>query len=83
MRTRSVILASLLVTTFLAALAAPVASAHTCQAQDPKTSCGECSGGLVPLHRHTYTNGDVYCASTVRACNATFCAEIGLTDLLP
>lgn len=41
-------------------LCLPTTSAHDCEAEDPATTCGNCTTGN---HSHTYRDGRVYCES--------------------
>jgi hypothetical protein len=61
MRTTLSVLLTVASFLLLAVAVVPEAAAHTCRAENPQRSCGECLAGN---HRHTYNNGTNYCTSS-------------------
>lgn len=54
-----------LVWSMLAVSLMPAAEAHSCKAEDPEETCGECREVWYDDedHRHLYTDGTNYCSS--------------------
>ena len=55
------LMTSLLISTAFIVGVVPTSMAHTCTAQDPAKSCGDCNSGI---HDHEYNNGTNYCRSS-------------------